>query len=188
MSLKLMPASESCWLQTLTGVMFYPLAPTPEMINITDIAGSLSKQCRYMGHCRWFYSIAEHCVHVAEQVSYANKLTALLHDASEAYLTDVPRPVKPFLTNYYDLEDRLMRVIAERYGIQWPLPPEVKEADTAILSDERTQNMNPALVDEANDPKMWGNPLPALGIELKFWTPDQAMNEFMLAFQRYGGK
>jgi hypothetical protein len=170
-------------MQTLTGKIFYPLKPTPESICISDIAGALSKMCRFGGHCAKFYSVAEHCVHVATQAPEHLKLTALMHDASEAYLVDIPRPIKPQLANYREIENTLMHAIAARFKFEWPLPDEVKSIDMAILSDERDQNMEFMDV----HPRLWGNVLPPLGIKLQFWDPAEACTQFIFAFDRYHG-
>ena len=103
-----------------------------------------------------------------------------MHDASEAYLSDVIRPIKSSLTNYHEIESRLERVIAQRFGLQWPHPAEVKRIDNAILADERDQAM-------ATPPADWNLPEPALSVELQFWTSTKADYEFRAAFRRYGG-
>jgi hypothetical protein len=173
----------SCWMQTLSGLVFYPLNPTPETILISDIAGALSKMCRFGGHCGKFYSVAEHCVHVASLAPEHLKLAALMHDASEAYLVDIPRPIKPHLVNYREIEDNLMHAIAARFKFEYPMPSAIKDIDMAILSDEREQNMGYMNV----EPKLWGSVLPALGVKLKFWDPADAQIEFITAFDRYYG-
>ena len=81
-------AADDGWMQTLTGKKFYPLNPTLDSIDIIDIAGALSKMCRFGGHCNKFYSISEHCWHLSYKASPPNRLAALMHDASEAYLVD----------------------------------------------------------------------------------------------------
>jgi hypothetical protein len=172
------------WMQTLSGLKFWPRAPRVEDIRIEDIAGALSKMCRYGGHCKKFYSVAEHCVLVARHAPDDLKLTALMHDASEAYLVDVPRPIKPFLPGYYDMEAKLMSVISERFGLIDPLPAEVKRLDNAILRDEREQNM--ASMDVA--PEFWGDAIDGLGVELRFWQPEDAQTMFLHAFKKFGGK
>jgi hypothetical protein len=177
------PTGRGNWMQTLTGKRFYPADPRAEELAIEDIAGALARQCRYSGHCLAFYSVAEHSVHVAAAAPKAHALTALLHDASEAYLVDIPRPIKPHLSGYAALESKLMEVIAARFGIEWPLPSVVKEIDNAILSDERRQNM--AHMDVT--PELWGNSVPALGVTLHYWPPQKASEEFIAAFHRYGG-
>ncbi len=172
------PTRAGDWMQTYSGVEFYPLDPRAEEVNIEDIANALSKACRYAGHCLRFYSVAEHCVHVADKAPFALKLTALMHDASEAYLVDMPRPIKPFIGGYAEIEDRLMKVIAAKFGFLWPVPPEIKKLDNGILNDEREQNM-------VSPPRDWQVPDPAIGAKLQFWNPEQARHEFMDAFNAY---
>jgi hypothetical protein len=171
-------------MQTARGLQFWPMDPRPEDIDIGDIAHSLGMQCRYGGHSLRFYSVAEHCCHVASKAPAGLELAALMHDASEGYLSDVIRPVKLSLSNYREIESNLERVIAERFGLPWPMPPEVKVLDERILQDERVQNMSPA-------PFPWAcmeNNIEPLGVTLQFWTPAKARWEFLSAFFRYGGK
>ncbi len=168
----------NAFIQTFTGKAFtFPLLNI-DAIEIEDIANALSKQCRYAGHCLKFYSVAEHCCHVSDRASDANKFAALMHDASEAYLVDIPRPIKKLFRSYQLAEEEVMRTIATKFGFAWPLPAEVKNLDIAIISDERKQNMHPMDV----DPLAWGNVLPALGVKLKFWTPEKAASEFLARF------
>lgn len=127
----------SDWMQTSTGRAFYPFEAKPEDIDLLDIAHALSMLCRYGGHCSQFYSVAEHCVLMSEKVSPEAALWALLHDATEAYLGDLIRPLKLALPDYRAAEDRLMGVICERFGLDPTCPAEVKEADNRILRDER---------------------------------------------------
>lgn len=170
------------WMQTFTGAQFWPLDPRPEEVRIEDIASALSKLCRYGGQCLRFYSVAEHCVHVANHAPEELKLAALLHDASEAYLCDIIRPIKSHLTNYLEIEAALERVLAQRFGLAWPMSSEVKRLDTAILADERDQAMAPP-------PVAWSQTTePPLGVDLKFWEPPQAEFEFLRSFYYYGGK
>lgn len=170
------------WMQTATGRAFYPLDPRPDEIHIEDIAAALSKLCRYGGHTKKFYSVAEHCVLMAHAAPDGLHLAALLHDASEAYLSDVIRPIKAHLDNYKAIESELERAIARRYCIAWPMPAEVKAMDEAIIADERDQVMLPA-------PQAWAQwkPVPPLGVTLRFWSPEKAHYEFLAAFRRYGG-
>jgi len=126
------------WIQTFTGLKMYPLDPRPEEICFEDIAHSLSNLCRYTGHCKEFYSVAQHSVYVSVYASNENALWGLLHDASEAYLCDVARPVKRsvFMNGYCEVEEKLMRVIAEKFGLSWPMPPEIKQLDNVFLMTE----------------------------------------------------
>jgi hypothetical protein len=171
------------WMQTLSGRVFYPARPEASSIDIRDIAGALSKLCRYGGHCTRFYSVAEHSVLVAEQAPDDLKLDALLHDASEAYLVDIPRPLKKLLPEYRSIEAKLEQVIAERFRLNYPLPAEVKALDDAILSDERQAIMFPMNV----GPEQWGNTRQPLGVRIMGWEPSKACAEFLAAFRKYGG-
>lgn len=124
------------WIETYTGVKFNFLEPTPDMVQIEDIAHSLSHQCRFSGHTKVFYSVAEHSIRVAQNSGERFFLTGLLHDASEAYIHDIPSPVKPYLTNYHELEEGIMKAVAAKFGIVWPLPDIVKDADRMCLKAE----------------------------------------------------
>jgi hypothetical protein len=166
------------WIQTYTGKQFFLLDPDPKSISIGDIAHALSMQCRYNGHVHQFYSVAEHSVLVSRYVPQELKLTALLHDASEAYITDIPRPLKPHLANYKELEERVERVIAGVFGTIYPLPAEVKRVDAAILGDEKDLLMAP-------EPADWNLPYPRLGIKHMGLPPIEAKEMFIKAFIEY---
>jgi uncharacterized protein len=128
------------WIQTYTGRKFHLFDPQPDEICIEDIAHALAMQCRFAGHTRFHFSIAQHCYILSllgKDILQCFQL--LMHDASEAYLVDVPRPLKPDLTNYYEIEDRIMTVIAAKFGFDWPMTPEVKRMDTQMLFTERNQ-------------------------------------------------
>jgi len=134
--------------------------PTLDMICIDDIAHSLSHQCRFGGHLPTFFSVAQHSVMTSKRVPQEHKLAALLHDASEAYLMDIPRPIKAHLTNYKELEDRLMELIALKFGFEYPLHPIVKKADEFMLRWEWHSLM---LRDDT-----WGGITPALYYKAKW--------------------
>lgn len=122
---------------TYSGKVFDLAAINPDSIDIKDIARALSMNCRWAGHVKSFYSIAEHSIRVCEAVKNPRyKLQALLHDASEAYLLDIPKPFKIMMPEYVALENKLMNVIAEKYEFDYPLHPEVKFADKGQLEWE----------------------------------------------------
>jgi hypothetical protein len=126
------------WIQTYRGHRFYPLDPRVEEIDPRDIAHALAHQVRFSGHVRGHYSVLEHSLRVAELVSPENKLYALLHDASEAYLKDVPRPLKqlPEFAFYREAEAELMRAVEQRFRLSPGMPEEVDRADKAMLWHE----------------------------------------------------
>ena len=175
-SIKGTPDRRGNWMQTYSGGEIYPIDPLPEEIDIRDIAGALSKMCRYGGHCLRFYSVAEHCVLLSRKIDEPHKLAALMHDASEAYLVDIPRPIKPFLQNYAEIEDNLMQAIALKFGFQWPMADAIRDIDTRVLADERNQAMAPP-------PRDWGVGEP-IGITLEFWSPERAESEYLAQFMR----
>jgi uncharacterized protein len=126
------------WCQMFTGRQFWPLDPRAEDIDPVDIIISLSRQCRFTGHTKYFYSVAQHSVLVARQLPEHLKLWGLLHDASEAYLVDVPRPLKklPGFEAYREAEARVMACVCERFGIAVEQPREVTLADHRMLATE----------------------------------------------------
>jgi 5'-deoxynucleotidase YfbR-like HD superfamily hydrolase len=128
-------------IKTFTGRVD-PLNPDVDTINIEDIAHALSRQCRYNGHCEGFMSVARHSIWVAERLDDEGyntevQLTGLLHDAAEAYLGDLVRPLKhtPFGAMYLEVEAALEAVIAERFSIPCPMPRAVRDADDWVLTE-----------------------------------------------------
>lgn len=168
------------WIITFTGEAIEPLSPDPERIHIEDIAHSLANQCRFTGHVRSFYSTAQHCVLGSYLVPDEYRLTFLLHDASEAYISDIASPVKrhPDFGTYYDIaEERLELAIAERFGLPWPMPPEVKVADKMVLRAEQRDLM-------PNDPSegpIWDG-------EVVPWSPYDAERQFLSRYVSLTGE
>jgi len=150
--------TEQTSIRTFTGRMFCPLAPDPADVDIEDIAHALSLICRFTGHTYCFYSVADHSLRVsmlAEQtvlktsrnIAFAREIAlwGLLHDASEAYLCDVPTPLKRTadLGRIYKMYERhLTEVIAEKFDLLPHEPAVVKEADRVLLSTEMRDLMN----------------------------------------------
>lgn len=129
------------WMQTFSGLAFTPSDPQGDQIVLTDIAQGLAHTARYCGQTRRFYSVAEHCVHLARYALEHHGLQAariaLMHDAAEAYICDIPRPLKMLLPGYKMLEARVEKVIADRFGLPSLSDPYVKKLDDRILEDER---------------------------------------------------
>jgi len=123
-------------IRTFTGIYVNVFEPTPEMICIEDIAHALSNQCRFSGHLPTFYSVAQHCTLMSSGMQEVHQLGALLHDASEAYLLDIPSPIKKRLSNYKEIEDNLMGLIAQKFGFEYPLHNRIKQTDTFMLEWE----------------------------------------------------
>jgi hypothetical protein len=173
-----MPAANNArrgdWMQTYTGRAFYPLDPRVKDIVPRDIAHALSMLCRYNGHVQRFYSVAEHCVLVSRAVAPENALWALLHDATEAYMGDMIRPLKRQMPAYVDAEDLLMLAICARFGLTPVCPPEVKAADTRILRDERA-----ALLGPSPQPWLSVEDMEPLGVTIEGWSPAQAEHQYL---------
>ena len=170
------------WMQTYSATRFWPLSPRADEIAIVDIAHALSLQCRYGGHCLRFYSVAEHSVLISRWLAEqghdrATCLWGLLHDAGEAYVLDMIRPLKASMPEFRLIEQRVMVAITTRFGLYPHQPEPVTEADNRILVDEKRQNMAPGLawVTDALEP---------LGISLRFWSPETAQEEFIVQFRR----
>lgn len=135
--------ADTGWIVTYSGKKFHPLAPRIEDLDIVDIAHALSNICRFTGHCRSFYSVAQHSVLAAQYAPDWLKLSMLLHDASEAYLCDVSRPVKhsPGMEAYRAAEQRLQMLVGRRYEVSFD-DPLVHEIDNRMLMTERRDLMS----------------------------------------------
>ena len=162
--------TEDTFIRTFTGKKFWPLNPQIDEVFIEDIAHALSLVCRFTGHTYCFYSVADHSLRVsklvelkaleqakefhgpfakAARISFAREMAlwGLLHDASEAYLCDVPSPLKraPGLGELYKgFEHNLMAVIADRFDLTPHEPTIVKDADRILLKTEMRDLMNAA--------------------------------------------
>ena len=163
------------WILTHTGKKFHPLDPDPELIDIEDIAHSLSLLCRYNGHCHSFYSVAEHSVRLSYVVPSEDALWGLLHDAGEAYFSDLPRPIKNQFPKYRTLEDALVEVIMQKYGLAPKMPPEVKKADDILLVTELRDLMPESPVPISYDVA----PLPET---IAPWGPSEAKKAYLNRF------
>lgn len=128
------------WMLMNSGCRYWPLDPRPGDFDIKDIAHGLAHTCRWGGQVDQFYSVAEHSVLVSRYVRRELRMNALMHDAAEAFVGDIPRPLKRILgANYKLIEDRTHEAIAIQYGITKEMHPQVKEIDNRITVDERQQ-------------------------------------------------
>lgn len=135
------------WLQTFTGKKFRIFNPTEDMIDLEDIAHSLSNICRFNGHCNKFYSVAEHCVrlslYVCKNYNEPRKaLEALFHDAPEAYYCDIPRPFKYNLPLYREFERKVEKLIFDKFKLKYPIEEWLNELDTKMLKTEKQYLMS----------------------------------------------
>jgi hypothetical protein len=187
------PPLAGAWIQTATGGQFWPLDPQPEEVNLIDIAISLSNQCRFGGHIGRqisnfgpptpiHYSVAQHSVLVCQNVPHHLRAQALLHDAAEAYIVDVPRPIKKYLVNYAVFEARLAACIGDRFGVELcELDPLVTEADERALATEKRDLLAPP-------PAAWAtNAEPWLG-RIAPWSAEESCQAFLGLAGRLGIK
>lgn len=177
------------WIQTFSGKKFYPLDPDPELICIEDIAHALSNECRFGNHSKKFYSVAQHSVQMAANCFKSTVLRkeALLHDASEAYLSDICRPLKysPPFAFYREAEERLQRMIYEKWGLH-PAPNiAIKEADRFMFNLEIDHpEIFPELHPEFQRAELKGNILNSYEpFEFAIWSPKESEKLFLFAWE-----
>ena len=171
------------WIQTASGLKFPLLDADPSAILIHDIAHALSILCRFNAQCLRPYSVAEHSVHVSYEIAPHLALIGLMHDAAEAYLGDVPGPLKKCLPHFYGIESGLMRAIGAKFGFSYPekgTPEarELKRADIQLLVDEKAVLMAPA-------PEPWPPAAPPVknSARIQCWSPSVAKAKFLARCQ-----
>ena len=164
------------WIQTFTGRKYWPADPRAGDVNLLDIAHALSMLCRYTGHTRDFYSVAEHSWHVSHLVSPQNALIGLMHDATEAYTNDINRPLKQSLPDYQRVEHLNWLAIARAFNLPEVLPAEVHTADRNMLTVEKAALMHPLPEWETD----FG--MPAQLVHIRAWEPKVAERRFLRRF------
>lgn len=161
---------------TATGRDVNPLALTPGDIEIESISHALAHTNRYGGHTAWAYSVAQHSFLLSQVVPHRLAKAALMHDAHEAYIGDVSRPVKQHVPAFRKLEDSLSNVIAMRFGIDLDDLDEIKWYDVAISIDEMSVLMPKV------DPQLYVNHH-ALNVPIKVWGAGKAKVMFLARFR-----
>lgn len=165
-----------------SGRLVDPLAVDPADIRIDDIAHALSHVCRFAGHTSQFYSVGQHSVLVAREVG---TLAALLHDASEYLLTDLPRPLKrrPEFAFYREAEAALQAKILRRFGvIEEPAEAAwIASVDRRMLRTEQRDLMPPPAPGERRDD------VEPFAYRIAPWTPGEAVSAFLAMFGELGG-
>ena len=156
-----------------SGQYFDFLNPEESLFTIQDIAHGLSNICRFGSQSHSFYSVAQHSVYVSHLVPLEHRYAALMHDAAEAFVGDVPRPLKRLLRDYREIEARVEAVIAERFRFPLEKHALIKAADNAMLAAEQIQLMRNR--DGWSDTKN----VQAAGIVIDPWPPLKARDEFL---------
>lgn len=181
------------WIQTFSGKRFFPLSPREEDVDILDIGHALSNLCRFGGHTKKFYSVAQHsvicCCHLrelllpgcAETLLYSYHLAALLHDAAEAYIIDLPRPIKEHrdLILYKEAENRIHEVIRRVFNIPlcvWTNPI-LRELDNRVLATEKRDLMSVTQF-------QWEELPSPLETEIRPWDPELAKHMFLSCYNK----
>jgi 5'-deoxynucleotidase YfbR-like HD superfamily hydrolase len=176
------------YIGTYTGKQFFLLDPKPEDIDIIDIAHGLAMQCRWTGQCRYHYSIAQHSYYCSLLGPKEEAFDRLMHDATEAYIGDMNRPLKHYTeagVAYRRQEAVLQKAIAERFGFSVVEPESVKLADNSMLYAEKNQLLNLKFA-EAED---WDRYDENNGIVIDQWTPTEAEEMFLEKFEQlYKGR
>ncbi len=154
-----------------SGILFDVFNPKIEDFNIIDIAHGLSNLCRYGGHCPDFYSVSQHSVLCSLQDGTPEEqFECLMHDGTEAYLIDLPRPIKRQMSNYMEIEDNLLKLLCERYKVNYPLSEKTHEVDSFLLHFEYDN--------------FYTNPNP----NFEYWSPKEAKAKFLARFYELKNK
>jgi len=169
--------NDNPWIMTTSHKKIYLRDPDPNMFDIRDIAHSLSRINRFNGHLRCAsYTVADHSIRVSSACSPEFKFVALLHDASEAYLGDVAKPLKRILPDYKELEHNFCLLLAEHFGLLMPLPEEVIYYDNVLMATEIRDLME-------IDPKEMGVVVEPLKTRITNpMSPKEAKDAFLLSY------
>lgn len=148
--------------------------PETSTFTIEDIAQGLSNTCRFGGQCFGFYSVAQHCVLASQHVAPEYRYDALMHDAAEAFVGDIPSPLKQLLPDYKVIEKRVEKAVFERFGVSNPMPKAVKHIDLVLLSTEQRDLMAPHY-------DKWGciEGIEPLKQTIRPWTAQESYEEFL---------
>lgn len=163
-------------ISTYNGEFFDFAKPEDYNFDIETIAHALSHICRYGGHSNWFYSVAEHSVYVSRVVPPELALCGLLHDASEAFVGDMPSPLKALCPEYREIEERVQAALAAHYDLPYPFPSEIHLADKALYKSEREQITNVA-------DNVWHTDIKPASVRIACLSSKKAKNLFLSRFE-----
>jgi len=164
---------------TYSGLFVDPLNIEPKDIKLVDISHALSNLCRYNGHVNGFYSVAQHSVIVAQQFKDMQlRKWGLFHDASEAFLGDVVAPLKHcgHYDFYLEAEEILMKAVAERFELEWPMPEEVDFIDKTLRGNEM-RDLKDYIPEDSSFIE---------NLTIKTWLPQRAKYEFIWEAEELG--
>lgn len=164
------------YIRLRSGRKFHFLNPAASEIDIKDVAWALSHICRFTGHVKEFYSVAQHCCHVCDILPDEFKLHGLLHDTQEFACQDIANPIKQFLPQYKEFELKIEKVVAKKFGLAFPMPATVKTADMVLLVTEMRDLMR------GGDYK--NIPFSPMGKKIKPWSAQKARREFLKRFKQ----
>lgn len=164
-------------IRLLSGVMFDYNDPSSCEVTVRDIAGALSKICRFAGHIHQFYSVAQHSVNVSLIVPPEHAFSGLMHDTAEAFTNDLPTPLKHTFPVFKELEHRIEAAMSARFGFVFPLSPQIKVADLQMLDLEKVYLKG----DLSNWDCLDGIDTDAVEhlVDLSPWTPGMAEAAFL---------
>ena len=168
------------FVSTYRGHRFYPLAPSIDDVDIEDIAHGLAYQCRFNGQTSSFYSVAQHSVLVASIVPEHLRLPALLHDAAEAYLGDIVKPLKMLVPQFSLIEKQVAAIISECFAVHELDHPLIKIADLVLLATEKRDLM-------PNSVEPWASiaGVTPLDAAIVAQTPEQAKADFLATWEAW---
>jgi 5'-deoxynucleotidase YfbR-like HD superfamily hydrolase len=171
---------ESPYVSTYLGNRFFLTRPHIDDVAIEDIAHGLAYQCRFNGQTSAFYSVAQHSLMVMGLVPESEYLPALLHDAAEAYLGDMVKPLKNLFPEFSSIEARVMEIIGHRFGVDLTrLHPAIKEADLVALATEKRD-----LMPHSTEPWTYISGIEPLAEKIVPMGPAEAKSAFLAAFSR----
>jgi hypothetical protein len=166
---------------TADGLYFDFLNPSADCVTLNAIARGLSNACRFGNQCQPFYSVAEHSIWVSRIVPPDMALAGLFHDAAEAFILDMPKPLKEILPDYKSIEKRVEAVVFPKLGLPSTLPPEVKLADRQMLATEQLVLM------KNKDVWKWTDGVqPVASVRLQCFQPSAAYHAFIARARELG--
>lgn len=169
------------YVSTFLGNRFYLTRPHIDDVAIEDIAHGLAYQCRFNGQTNAFYSVAQHSLMVMDLVPPDHRFAALLHDAAEAYLGDMVKPLKNLFPEFSVIEARVMAIIGEKFGLDLThLALSIKQADLVALATEKRD-----LMPHSTEPWSYLAEVEPLPHAIAPMSPEKAKESFLVAYQRF---